>query len=339
MKKIVIAGKETVRPKETDEPVPKDDEALIEVKACGVCGSEMGTYHADKKEEKDTGHEAAGVIVRPGKSGLLKKGDRVVLCVVSGCGECEYCRSGHENYCPDIWSKGRSFRPAGHAEKVVLVERNCLKIPDNMDFETAIATGGCGIGVAWHGIKRLDVQKGDPVLVFGVGPIGLAAVMILRHIGAQPIALDISEYRLNLAMKLGAVEKIKTGATESKENLFADLKKRKIPRSVLCTGNHEAACNALRSLAPLGKLLVLGGVSGWPFNSFSLIGVGDKTIIGSWHYHRAEWPELIGLVKDGLPAKEMVTHVFPFSRAQEAYTLFAGGATGKVILKPDEKNL
>lgn len=331
MKLVTMVGKETVRLKDVPEPVSEADEALIVVKACGVCGSEMPPYHAETEKEISPGHETAGVVEKPGNSGRLKEGDRVVLCVVSGCGKCDYCREGHENYCPEIWTKGRPVRPAGHCEKVALVERNCFKIPDSMDFETAIAVGGCGIGVAWHGIKRLEVQKGEPVAVFGVGPIGLSTVMILKHLGALPIAIDVSDYRLELAVKLGAVEKIKGTAIAGEETLLNLLKKKRIPRSVLCTGNHQAAKEAVMSLLPLGRMLILAGVSDWPL----ITGPGDKTIIGSWHYHRAEWPEIMGMIEAGLPAEKMVTHVFPFSRANEAYAAFAGGNTGKVILKPD----
>lgn len=337
MKTIVIGGNRNIRVKDITEPIPTKDEALITVKACGICGSEMPNYYSSEVKETSPGHESAGVVEVPGNSGYLKKGDRVVLCAVSGCGECEYCKQGHENYCSDIWTKGRWFRPPGHSEKIAYVERNCLKIPDSMDFDTAIAVGGCGIGVAWHGIKRFDIHKGEPVAVFGVGPIGLSAVMILKHIGALPIAVDISEYRLDLAMKLGAVEKIKSESVKKNENLVSILKKKKISRSILCTGNHTAANNALLSLVPLGKMLVLGGLSSWPFNSFSLIGVGDKSILGSWHYHRIEWPEIIKLVESGLPVKKMITHIFPFSKAEEAYKLFAEGNTGKVILKPEKE--
>ncbi|MBU4200769.1 MAG: zinc-binding dehydrogenase [Verrucomicrobia bacterium] len=338
MKKIVITGQETIQLRETEAIIPKDDEALIEVRACGICGSEMGPYHAEPNGEKDTGHEAAGIVAVPGKSGLLKQGDRVVLCAVSGCGECEYCRTGHENYCPDIWSKGRPFRPFAHAEKLALVERNCLKIPDNMDFETAVTVGGCGIGVAWHGIKRLDVHKDEPVLVFGVGPIGLAAIVILRKLGAQPIAIDVSEYRLNLAAKLGAAEMIKSQPGDDSGMFVAELKKKKNARAILCTGNHQAASQALLSLAPLGRLLVLGGLSQYLFDSFSLIGVGDKMLVGSWHYHRSEWPEILELAA-GLPVKDMITHVLPLSKSPEAYRMFANGETGKVILRTDGANV
>jgi threonine dehydrogenase-like Zn-dependent dehydrogenase len=73
----------------------------------------------------------------------------------------------------------------------------------------------------------------------------------------------------------------------------------------------------------------------WPLDSYQMIGVGDKSILGSWHYHRAEWPELLAVVKAGLPAHELVTHSFPFAKADEAYRAFSEGETGKVVLHPE----
>ncbi|MDD2711136.1 MAG: alcohol dehydrogenase catalytic domain-containing protein [Verrucomicrobiae bacterium] len=328
MKTLVIAAPAKVKLSEMPEPVPLADEALIAVKACGICGSEMDGYR-EGKAGTCTGHEVAGVVEKPGNSGRLKKGDRVVLNVVGGCGSCEPCASGHENHCQDIWTKGRSVRPQGHAEKVVYVERNCLKIPDDLSFESAIMVGGCGIGVAWHGLKRLGIQPDEWIPVFGVGPIGLAAVSIVKQLGAKPIALDLSEFRLNLAVQCGAVEKINSRQTEAVEKA---LKAFKIRRGILCTGHHGAANTALRCLTPLGTLLILGGLNAWPMNSWQMIGVGDKTIMGSWHYHRAEWDEILALNQKKLPLDTMITHRYPFNAANEAYAMFAGGNSGKVVL-------
>jgi len=330
MKILVKAGRQRVVCKDISAPVPEKDEAVIAVKACGICGSEMHVYDSESGGEP-TGHELAGIIEQAPKGSLLKTGDRVVLNVVCGCGECGECGQGRENFCCDWSTKGRPFRPGGHAEKVVYVARNCLKIPDTMSFEAAVATGGCGIGVAWHGIKRLGIMPAEKVCVFGVGPIGLAAVMLIKQMGAQAIALDVSEYRLNLAGQFGAVRSLNSRDLDAMRTLPA----LGIRHSILCTGNHEAAKSALALLAPRGQLLILGGLSAWPLDSWQMIGIGDKTIFGSWHYHREEWPDILKLVSAGLPAQRLVTHVFNFTRADEAYALFRQGNAGKVILKPD----
>ena len=330
MKLIVAAERGRLELREVPEPTPERDEALIAVKACGVCGSERP---AKKKPGDPIGHEIAGIVERPGASGLLKEGDRVVLNVVCGCGRCELCRSGHENYCPQV--SGGKYRPRGAPEKVAFVERNCLKIPDDMSFETAIAVGGCGIGVAWHGLKRLNVEQDEPVCVFGVGPIGLSAVMCLVHAGARPVAFDISSCRLDMAQRFGAIETIRSDDQEALKSALADWRAQGMRASVVCTGAHEAANAAVACLAPHGRMLVVGGLSAWPLNSYGMIGQGDKSILGTWHYHRCEWPELLKMVADGVPADKLVTHVFPFSQANEAYDVFESGKSGKVVLTPE----
>ncbi len=334
MKAILAAGQGKVRAGDVPEPVRAADEALIRVKACGVCGSEMGHYHSGEGEII-TGHEAAGVVEVADDAGHLHVGDRVVLLAIQGCGECEACRGGHENYCADLWTKGRAWKPAGHAEKIVAHWTRCLPVPDSMSFDTAIAVGGCGIGVAWHGVKRLQVRRGEVVPVFGAGPIGLSAVMVLKHFGAEPVALDVSSYRLDLAQRFGATRTLLNDAPERAEAFVREMRLAGLDKLVQCTGNHKAAAQALQCLAPQGRMLLLAGLSGFSLESWQMLGIGDRMIMGSWHYHRAEWPEVLAAVEAGMPAEKLVTHTFPFSQVEEAYRAFASGETGKVVLHPE----
>jgi threonine dehydrogenase-like Zn-dependent dehydrogenase len=330
MRTVLDFGKGRFKVKEIEEVRSLEDEVLIEVKACGLCGSEKGKLE-EIPEGTHIGHEIAGIIENAGNSKILKKGDRIVLNVVSGCGVCKYCKNGMESYCIAL-SKGKSFHPHGFSEKIAYIDRNCLKIPDSMSFETAIAVGGCGIGVAYHGIKRLDVIENQSICVLGVGPIGLAAVMILKYLKAKPIALDISDYRLNLAKELGA-EKV-FNLSKEKDVFVKFSQENKIERSVLCTVNHDAVNLGLSCLVPQGKMLILAGVSNFAFESWSLIGRGDKSIIGSWHYHRSEWQEILDMITNGLPAHELITHTFSFNEVEKAFKEFLKGDTGKVVLKP-----
>jgi L-iditol 2-dehydrogenase len=332
MKAILAAGHGRVRAGEMPAPVRQADEALIRVAACGVCGSEMPHYHSGT-EELITGHEAAGIVEVAADAGHLRVGDRVVLLAIPGCGACPTCEQGRENYCPDLATQGRRWKPFGHAEQIAAFWQQCLPIPKEMSFETAIAVGGCGIGVAWHGIRRMPLRPGEVVPVLGVGPIGLAAVMVLKHLGTVPVALDISRYRLAKAQRVGAARAL---LNDDRADGFApEMRAAGVDKVVLCTSNHQAAALGLCCLGPQGRMLVLAGLHQWPLNSYEMIGVGDKLIMGSWHYHRAEWSELLEAVATGLPAPELVTHTFPFSRAEEAYRAFAAGETGKVVLHPD----
>jgi len=335
MRALFSAGQHRVRAREIPEPTKGADEALVRVAACGVCGSEMPHYHSGS-EEAITGHEAAGIVEEPDAEGRLQAGDRVVLLAIPGCGECPSCQQGHENYCPDIATRGRPWKPFGHAEKIAVFWRYCLPVPDDMTLETAIAVGGCGIGVAWHGLKRLQIGPGDLVPVMGAGPIGLATVMVLKHLGAAPAAIDIARYRLAKAETFGAVRTLVNDNPEGAEAFAAEMRSAGVGKVVLCTSDHRAAALALRCLAPGGSVLVLAGLHQWALNSYPMIGVGDKSILGSWHYHRAEWPELLEAVAAGLPAQELVTHTFAFADAEEAYRAFAGGRTAKVVLHPEE---
>lgn len=200
-----------------------------------------------------------------------------------------------------------------------------------MSFETAIAVGGCGIGVGYHGIKRLGIFQNSHVCVFGVGPIGLAVVMVLKHLKAKPIAIDTFEYRLKMANEFGAEKAF--NILKEKDDFLKFVQKTKIENSVLCTGNNEAADMGISCLSPQGKMVLLGGVSNWKLHGYS-IGLGDKTILGSWYYNRSEWQEILALIQQGVPAHKLVTHVFTFEEVEKAYCEFLKGNTGKVVLKP-----
>lgn len=334
MRAVFTAAKRRVRVAEIADPVREPDEAIIRVAACGICGSEMPQYHADSAEGI-TGHEAAGVVEEPDDEGRLQAADRVVLLAIPGCGDCECCRQGHENYCPNTPTSGRPWKPFGHAERIAVFAPYCLPVPEGMSFDTAIAVGGCGIGVAWHGLRRLSPDPGELVPVIGVGPIGLAAVMVLKHLGAVPAALDISQYRATMAEGFGATRAVVNDSPERAEAFAAEMRSAGVRRVVLCASSHDAAALGLRCLVPQGSMLVLAGLHRWPLDSYHMIGIGDKSILGSWHYHRIEWPELLAAVEGGLPAHDLVTHTYPFAEADAAYRAFAGGETGKVVLHPD----
>jgi threonine dehydrogenase-like Zn-dependent dehydrogenase len=209
---------------------------------------------------------------------------------------------------------------------------NCLPLPDDLDDDTAIAVFGCGIGVAYHGSRRLGVQAGETILVVGAGPIGLSAVLVLNRLGARAVVADVNPYRRELARALGAAACLAADDPQFSDALRAANDGRLADRAFLASGNPAACALALASIEPEGSVATVGGVGEFPLNTFGHLSVRDRALIGSWHYHRSEFDPLVEMTRNGLPAAKIITHRFPLEEAPEAYRLFAAGEAGKTLL-------
>ncbi|MEW6356418.1 MAG: zinc-binding dehydrogenase [Planctomycetota bacterium] len=328
MKAVLLKGECEVEIGDIPEPEPREGDAIIQVKAVGLCGSEMGSYRGPKKgKPTPTGHEAAGIVEDPRGAPNLKKGQRVIILAVGGCGECEYCKNGHMAYCEDV----RTMSPS-HCEKVAFMARCCLPIPESMSFPLAVVVGGCGLGVGYHGVMRLNVKPEEFVVVMGVGPIGLSATLVLNHIGAKVAAVDVVPYRLDLAAKVGADFLINASNLDVTAAIIEANDGERPTKAVLATNNQKAAFAALDALGPGGRLVTLGGVQQWPLNVFQNLSIRDRALLGSWHYHHEDFSKMMHIVESGAPVNKLVTHLFPFDEAAEAYQTFDGSESGKVVL-------
>lgn len=333
MRAVLLKGERELELGDIPDPQPQEGDALIRVMAAGLCGSEMGAYRGPKRDKPiPTGHEAAGIVEDPRGNPNLKEGDRVVVLAVGGCGQCDPCKDGHMAFC----ETPRSLHPS-HCERAAFIARCCLHIPDSISFPAAVAIGGCGLGVAYHGIMRLDIQPKDFVAVMGVGPIGLSATMTLVHLGATVAAVDVSNYRLNLAKDLGAEFLINATDCDVIEAIREANDDERPRKGVLATGNEKAAHDLLESLGPGGRLVTLGGVHDWKLSVWRDLSVRDRSLLGSWHYHHDDFPRIMRMVEEGVPVEKMVTHVFPFERAAQAYRTFDSGESGKVVLSFEKK--
>ncbi len=192
-------------------PEPKDDEVLIRVEACGICGSDVHGFDGSTGRRIPPlimGHEAAGTITSVGKAvGQYKTGDRVTFDSTLYCGACAYCRSGEMNLCENRQILGVStpdFRRNGaFAEYVTVPERVLYRLPATVGFNEAAMVEP--LAVAVHAVAVTEVKKGSVALVVGAGMIGLLVLQVLREAGVSSVIVtDIDDTRLLLAQKLGA---------------------------------------------------------------------------------------------------------------------------------------
>ncbi len=196
---------------EAPKPEIRDNEVLIAVKACGICGSDIHGMDGSSGRRIPPiimGHEAAGEIVQTGAGvDAWKEGDRVTFDSTVYCGDCEDCKKGQVNLCPERNVLGVSCddyrRHGAFAEYVSVPQHILYALPDDIPYEQAAFAEP--VSIALHGVNRVPLQPGDSAVVVGAGLIGLLVVQALKAKGAGTVvAVDIDEKRLALAKELGA---------------------------------------------------------------------------------------------------------------------------------------
>ena len=187
----VLPGNSTVELREFPVPKPAHGQVLVKMKASTICGSDIRAIyreHLGKGPEAYQnvicGHEPAGQIVATG-SGMRRfhEGDRVLLYHISGCGRCHDCRTGYQISCTSPRRAAYGWqRHGGNAEYCLAEEADCVLMPDSMSYVDG-ACVACGFGTCYEAIRRIDVSGDDTALVVGLGPMGLASLMLARARG------------------------------------------------------------------------------------------------------------------------------------------------------------
>jgi L-iditol 2-dehydrogenase len=203
-----------IRIEEMDIPTPKDDEALIKIKAVGVCGSDVHFFEVGRigdfvvKEPLILGHECAGEIVEVGKNVKdVKIGDRVAIEAGVPCRRCEYCRLGRYNLCSSVTFLATPPFHGAYREYITHPEDFLFKLPDNMTFEEGAMIEPLSVGT--YAAERGGVNVRNTVAIIGAGTIGLMTLLAVKARGATDVIItDLEPFRLDLAKKLGATQTI-----------------------------------------------------------------------------------------------------------------------------------
>ncbi len=280
---------------EVPEPVLDDQDILIKVASTGICGTDIHIFKGDYEAVYPIipGHEFSGTVEKVGKGvKYFKPGDRVTADPNIPCYRCHQCKMGHFNQCENLEAVGVT-RNGAFAEYVTVPEGVVFPIYDIPFHEAAmIEPLAC---VVW-GLKRVEPKPGDSALVFGAGPMGCMLIQALKSCGVCPIVVtDKNEWRLNVAIQLGASEAIKTSQLQQL-NTKQGFSTYQIV--VDATGVDRVLENAFNYLQPRGKLWVFGVVP--PSETISFIPYyvfrKDLTIIGSFAVNQT-FIEAISLIR------------------------------------------
>ena len=349
MKSVVFLGDRKLELREFPDPTPGPRDVILEIKASGMCGTDLYIYRAPaqlggavtggikRQAGVIAGHEPCGVVAAVG-AGVSEKearvGERVMDHHYDGCGTCKHCRAGWTQMCLEGSVVYGSGGHGGHARYMKVPVSTLVPLPDALSFVTGAAIS-CGTGTAWGALRRLNLQGGETIAIFGQGPVGLSATQLAVVMGARVIAVDIAAERRKLAQQFGAHDVLDSAVGD-------------VVAAIRDLTHGEGAHKTLEaSSAPDARAAAVRAVRAWGTACF----VGERgqvtlevspdllrrqvTLVGSWTFSKQGQAECAEFVADQrVDVERLFTHRWRLEQAEEAYRLFDTQTTGKAVILP-----
>lgn len=329
-----------VRLEHMEPPDIGPGEMLVEVQACGLCGSDLMQWYADSKAPTVLGHEPVGFVERVGTGVVgFAPGDRVFVHHHVPCFVCYYCRRGNYSCCATFKQNG--IHPGGFAEYIRVapmnVERDVLHLPEGLPFEeaTLIEPTACAI----RGMSRAGVQHGDTVLVMGVGVSGLLFTQLSRLWGAgRVIASDLVDYRLERALELGADAVVNPATVDLRAEVSRLTGQRGADVVIVTAGSAAVMEQGLRLAAKGGTVLIYAPLppgETLPVDVCDLL-FSEKTLVSTYSCGPDDTRMALDFIRHGrVQTRGLVTHRFGLEEVAEAMRLAArAGESLKVVVFP-----
>jgi threonine dehydrogenase-like Zn-dependent dehydrogenase len=349
MKGVVFTGDRKLEILEFPDPTPGPGEVVLEIKASGMCGSDLKFYRASggasslglgaKSGPNIAGHEPCGVVaaVGPGVSEKqAKTGMRVMQHHYRGCGVCEHCSTGWMQLCVEGVAEVYGVTGHGaHAKYMKCPARTLVPLPDELSFEAGAAIS-CGTGTAWGALHRLGLTGDHTIAVFGQGPVGLSATLLAAEMGARVIALDTSEERLARAKEFGADVLINPKTTENSVKVIRDLTHgRGAHASLDASSSPSARAQAVQCVRTWGKACFVGEGDTVTLDVSNDLLRRQVTLIGSWTFSTVGQADCARYIADRkIVIDRLFTHRWRLDQAKEAYELFDAQTSGKGVILP-----
>ncbi len=339
---VILPGNSTVEFKELPVPEPSGGQVLLRMRASSICGSDIRAIYREHLgtgpeayQGVIAGHEPCGQVVKVGHGcKRFVEGDRVVVYHISGCGVCEDCKHGYMISCTGPQRAAYGWqRDGGHAAYLLAEENTLVGLPEGMTYVDG-ALCACGFGTAWEALTRMAVSGADRLLVTGLGPVGLAAAMLGRALGATTIiGTDIVPERLALAEKLDLVDH----ALPADDDALAKVKHLTAgagcEASIDCSGAAGGRLLALQGTRQWGRCAFVGEGGTVEFDVSPVLIHQQITLYGSWVTSLKHLEDLLErMARWGLHPEITCTHRLPLAQAAEAYRLADEGQCGKVCI-------
>ena len=339
MKTAYVKEPSKISVEETEKPVLGSGEILVQMRACGICGSDIekvfGQYG---KPSMRLGHEPAGIILDVGANvNDFKKDDRVFTHHHVPCYSCHLCKHGNETTCTKYSETNLS--PCGLSEEYVVPEWNVshggvLKLSDSLTFEEAamIEPLACCVR-AW---SKYHYQEGDSVAIFGVGPTGMMHVMLAQSKKFSKIfCFDVNDFRLDFAKKFKVSETINSADNNKVEKILEQTEGRGVDIAIVATSNLKALEDSIKMVRKGGTVMMFGVPSRGANIDLDVSTIYSKeiTLVTSYAASDNDTKEALGLIESKeIDVKQLVTHTYPILDSQKAFDHARSGENAMKII-------
>ncbi|HSS96302.1 MAG TPA: galactitol-1-phosphate 5-dehydrogenase [Terriglobales bacterium] len=348
MKALLLSQYRHLEITDLPSPVPAPDEVLIQVSACGICGSDVHGYDGSSGRRIPPivmGHEAAGIVASTGKDvRKVAEGDRVTFDSTVFCGVCAFCRRGEINLCDNRNVLGVScgdYRRAGaFAEFVAVPERIVHRLPDSLTYPHAAMLEA--VSVALHAVSLSQVKSGQIALVLGAGMIGLLTMQALRVAGCSSVYVaDVDATRLKLASRLGASEILLANGADLVSKISALTNGQGVDIAVEAVGINDTVMAAVNCVRKGGTVTLVGNIA--PEVTLPLQKVVTRQIRMQGSCASAgEYPQAIELVSSGkIQVQPLISAVAPLEDGPQWFERLYSREPNlmKVVLTPNASGL
>ncbi len=343
MKALVLEEYNKLTYKDMPEPEIKDNEVLIEVKACGICGSDVHGMDGSSGRRHTPlimGHEASGVIVKRGSEVTsFSEGDRVTFDSTIYCGQCFYCRQGLINLCDNRLVLGVSppeYKQHGaFAQYVAVPEHILYRLPDNLSFEQAAMVEP--VSIAFHAVALTPISLNNSAVVIGSGMVGIFVIQALRAAGCGTIiAVDLEQNKLDLALKLGADHALLADQVNVADEVQKLTAGRGAHIAIEVVGNTAAVNTAISSLRKGGALTIVGNLAATVEFPLQEVVTRQISVTGSCS-SCGEYPACLDMIARGtINVDALISKVAPLAEGAQWFDRLYNQEKGlmKVILAP-----
>jgi len=345
MQGVVFLGNRELELREFPDPAPGPRDVIIEIKASGMCGTDLHLYrHSGKgpaipgmsaSEPTIGGHEPCGVIVEVGSAVRKNEafvGQRVMDHHYEGCGVCRHCRTGWGQMCAEGATVFGITGHGAHAEYMKAPVTTVVPLREDLSFAVGAAIS-CGTGTAYGALRRLELHGDETVAIFGQGPVGLSASILAQAMGAQVIAVDVLPERCAFAREFG-IEHVIDAREVDPVKAIKDLTRGEGAHKTLdCTSSAQARKAAVRATRPWGTACMVGvGGENLELDVSKDLIFRQVGVIGSWTFSTTGQADCANFVAERkLPVETLFTDRWKLEDAAEAYRRFDQQSTGKGV--------
>ncbi|HYM32567.1 MAG TPA: zinc-binding dehydrogenase [Candidatus Cybelea sp.] len=347
MRGVVFTGGRELELMQFADPTPGPHDVVIEMKASGMCGSDLHQYRRPRGQQQAAtglpsnpdpvivGHEPCGVVASVGSAVDQREahvGQRVMVHHYQGCTQCGHCRSGWQQLCQEVPVKVYGANAhGGHAHYLRVPANTLVPLPDELSFAAGAAIS-CGSGTAYSALRRVNLSGTDTIAIFGQGPVGLAGTQYAKAMGAKVIALDISRQRLERAKEFGADEVVNPNTDDPVAAIKQLTHGRYADVTLDTSSNPEARLNAIRSTKVWGTMCFVGEGGDVKIEVSPHLLRRQLTLVASWTFSNVIQAECARFsIERKVAVDKIFTHNWKLEQAEEAYKLFDKQIDGKGV--------